>query len=90
MAQPLDAQLARDLAPKGIKVVRDGPHRHDDLRHVDRRLGQAVRAADKQDKPDAVVMFMGANEGFPMKVGGREVKCCGADWAAEYAYRRAA
>jgi hypothetical protein len=41
----------------------------------------------KQDQPDAVVMFMGANEGFPMQVAGREVKCCGADWAAEYAYR---
>jgi hypothetical protein len=41
----------------------------------------------KQDTPDAVVMFMGANEGFPMQVNGREVKCCSADWAAEYAYR---
>jgi hypothetical protein len=35
-----------------------------------------------------VVVFIGANEGFPMKgPGGREVKCCGADWAAVYANR---
>jgi uncharacterized protein len=30
---------------------------------------------------------MGANEGFPLKSGARTVECCGADWAAAYAYR---
>jgi hypothetical protein len=41
-----------------------------------------------QDHPDAVVVFIGANEGFPMKgPGGRDVTCCGAAWAAEYAFR---
>jgi hypothetical protein len=35
-----------------------------------------------------VVVFIGANEGFPMKgAGGKEVECCGADWAALYANR---
>jgi len=33
-------------------------------------------------------VFIGANEGFPMKgAGGREVECCGAAWAALYANR---
>ena len=33
-------------------------------------------------------MFLGANEGFPMRTrGGPEVECCGARWAAEYASR---
>ena len=35
-----------------------------------------------------MVVFIGANEGFPMTgAGGREVACCGADWAALYANR---
>jgi hypothetical protein len=87
MAQPLDAELARDLAPEGIKVVRDA---HIGTMISDTSIvdwGKLSALQVKQDKPDAVVMFMGANEGFPMQVAGRQVKCCSADWAAEYAYR---
>jgi len=87
MAQPLDAEVARDLAPKRIKVVRDA---HVGTMISDTSIvdwGKLSALQVKQDKPDAVVMFMGANEGFPMKIAGRDVKCCGADWAAEYAYR---
>ena len=41
-----------------------------------------------KDEPDAVVVFIGANEGFPMPAaGGRKVQCCGPDWAAAYATR---
>jgi lysophospholipase L1-like esterase len=87
MSQPLDADVARSLAPKGIKVVRDA---HIGTMISDTSIvdwGKLSVIQVKQNKPDAVVMFMGANEGFPMQVGGREVKCCSADWAAEYAYR---
>src|SRR3954452_22612239 len=87
MSQPLDAEVARSLTPKGIKVVRDT---HvgtgiSDTTIVD--WGKLSISQVSKNQPDAVVMFMGANEGFPMKTGEREVKCCGADWAAEYAYR---
>jgi hypothetical protein len=45
-------------------------------------------AQEKSDHPDAVVVFIGANDGFPMTgPEGREISCCGADWAAIYAYR---
>ena len=38
--------------------------------------------------PEAVVVFIGANEGFPLPgPGGREIDCCGPDWAAVYANR---
>jgi lysophospholipase L1-like esterase len=87
MVQPLDADVARDLAPKGIKVIRDA---HIGTMISDTSLvdwGKLSISQVSKHKPDAVVMFMGANEGFPMKVGGRQVKCCSADWAAEYAYR---
>jgi hypothetical protein len=33
-------------------------------------------------------VFIGANEGFPMKgAGGRQIQCCGVDYAALYASR---
>ena len=42
----------------------------------------------KQHHPNAIVVFIGANEGFPMKgPDGRQVKCCGTDYAAVYASR---
>ncbi len=88
LAQPLDVQLARKLAGNGVRTVRDA------------HLGTGISKSDivdwgllstqqvKQRKPDAVVMFMGANEGFPFPAaGGRKVQCCGPDWAVVYATR---
>ena len=88
LSQPLDAELARDLAGRdGVRVVRDA------------RLGTGISKSDlldwgklsvaqtRKDRPDAVVMFLGANEGFPIEVGGKEAECCGGAWASEYAFR---
>jgi lysophospholipase L1-like esterase len=88
LAQPLDVQLARKLAGNGVRTVRDA------------HLGTGISKSDivdwgllstqqvKQRRPDAVVMFMGANEGFPFPAaGGRKVQCCGPDWAVVYATR---
>ena len=88
LAQPLDVQLARDLADDGVVTTRDvhlgtGISKSD---LVDWGLLAAKQVKDKQ--PDAVIMFMGANEGFPFPAtgGGREA-CCGAEWAVTYARR---
>lgn len=87
LSQPLDLELARRLASGGVKVIRE-PH-----------LGTGISKSDLVDwgslstqqvrtsKPDAVVFFLGANEGFPFTVGGRSVSCCGPAWAAQYATR---
>src|SRR3954454_510846 len=87
MSQPLDQELARRLAG-GVRVVRD-PHLGTGISQsaiVD--WAKLSVAQVKKDKPSAVVVFIGANEGFPMKgPDGREVKCCGVDWAALYASR---
>ena len=85
---PLDSELAKRLTGEGVKVERD-PH-----------VGTGISKAGVVDwaklstkhvrelKPDAVVVFIGANEGFPLpKPGGGDVECCGADWAAVYAGR---
>lgn len=89
LSQPLDAEVARRLARdgSGVETVRDA------------HLGTGISQSDivdwgslsveqvAGDRPDAVVMFMGANEGFPMTAGGETVECCSAAWAAEYATR---
>jgi lysophospholipase L1-like esterase len=88
LAQPLDVELARRLASKGVKTVRDA-HLGTGISKSDIvDWGQLSALQVRQDKPDAVIMFMGANEGFPMPgAGGRQVQCCGPSWAAIYATR---
>ena len=78
----------RRLADAGVRTLRDA------------RLGTGISKSDivdwgvlstqqaKEEEPDAVVMFMGANEGFPFPgAGGRSIECCGPAWAAAYATR---
>jgi len=87
LSQPLDVELARRLTPGGVKVLRDP------------RLGTGISKSELLDwgrlstqqvtkeKPDAIVFFLGANEGFPFEAGGKPVACCGPAWAAQYASR---
>ena len=88
LAQPLDVELARRLASHGVRTVRDA------------RLGTGISKSDlldwgrlsaaqvRKDKPDAIVFFLGANEGFPFEgADGNVVGCCGPAWAAQYATR---
>lgn len=88
LSQLLAPALGRALAPKGVKVVQDfklgtGISKTDLL-----DWGRLAVTEKEKDKPDAVIMFMGANEGFPMKnAAGKDIPCCGAEWAAIYANR---
>ncbi len=85
MSQPLDAILARRLADDGARTTRDvhlGSGISKDF-VVDWPSLAAEQAADQE--PDAVAVFLGANEGFPMRSGDGEVECCGPAWAAAYA-----
>ncbi len=88
LAQPLDVQLARNLAGDGVATTRDA------------HLGTGISKSDlvdwgllsakqvKDESPDAVVMFIGANEGFPFRAaGGKRIECCGPQWAVIYATR---
>ncbi|HUB98384.1 MAG TPA: hypothetical protein VMS11_01015 [Solirubrobacterales bacterium] len=88
LSTPLDLELAQRLTPDGVDVVRD-PHlatgiSRDDL--VDWAKLSATQVAD--DHPEAVVIFIGANEGLPMPgPSGEDVSCCGPEWAAIWANR---
>ena len=87
MSQPLDQELARRLAGSA-KVVRD-PHLGTGIsKSLIADWGKLSVSQVAMDHPSAVVVFIGANEGFPMKgPDGREVQCCGVDYAAIYASR---
>ena len=88
LVQPLDVQLGRKLAGEGVVTKRDA------------HLGTGISKTDivdwgllsskqvKDDEPEAVVMFMGANKGFPFPAaGGGRTECCGPEWAVTYATR---
>jgi lysophospholipase L1-like esterase len=90
LAMPLDVETARRIADSGadVEVQRD-PHvgtgiSKSDLLDWGRQSTQHVQ----EREPDAVVVFIGANEGFPIPgPGGEEIECCGLEWAAAYANR---
>src|SRR4051794_22790429 len=88
LSQPLDIELARELEPEGVDVVRD-PHPGTGISNpvlVDWGQLSATQVAD--ERPDAVVVFIGANEGYPLPgPGGKDVACCGVDWAVIFANR---
>jgi hypothetical protein len=88
LAQPLDLELARRLTGAGVDVIRD-PHPGTGISNpvlVD--WGQLSAAQVQDHHPDSVVVFIGANEGYPLPgPGGEDVACCGPEWAAIFANR---
>ena len=88
LSQPLDQELARRLTGGSVNVVRD-PHLGTGISKstiVD--WGKLSASQVAKHHPSAVVVFIGANEGFAMKgPDGRDVQCCGVDYAAIYASR---
>ncbi len=50
--------------------------------------GQLSSTQAANDDPDAVVLFIGANEGYPMPgANGGQVSCCGPQWEAIFRSR---
>jgi lysophospholipase L1-like esterase len=88
LSTPLDLSIARRLTGRNVKVVRD-PHLGAGISKTDLvDWGRLAVTQMQHDKPDAVVVWIGANEGFPMKdPRGRQQQCCSAQWAAIYANR---
>ncbi|HYI79871.1 MAG TPA: GDSL-type esterase/lipase family protein [Thermoleophilaceae bacterium] len=88
LSMPLDTELARRYAGGDVAVERD-PHvgtgiSKSDLVDWTELSAKQVRKHD----PRAVVVFIGANEGFGMPApGGGQAQCCGADWQAAFASR---
>jgi hypothetical protein len=88
LSLPLDSELAKKLTPEGVRVERD-PHVGTGISKAGVVDWAKLSAEQVEDhEPDAVVVFIGANEGFPLPgPGGEQIKCCSAQWAAVYAGR---
>jgi uncharacterized protein len=88
MSEPLDHDLAETLIPKGVHVIQE-PHIGTGISTTFVVDWGALSAEQvKHNHPEAVVVFIGANDGFPMEDSvGHQVECCGASWAAIYANR---
>jgi hypothetical protein len=90
LSMPLDTETARRMADSDpdVDVQRD-PHVGTGISKsglVD--WGRLSTQHVRERHPDAVVVFIGANEGFPLPgPGGDQIDCCGPDWAAAYANR---
>jgi hypothetical protein len=90
LSMPLDTETARRMADSDpdVDVQRD-PHVGTGISKsglVD--WGKLSTQHVRKRHPGAVVVFIGANEGFPLPgPGGDQIDCCGPDWAAAYANR---
>jgi hypothetical protein len=88
LSTPLDIEIARRLAPDGIRVTQD-PHLASGISNpsiVD--WGALATSQVTSAQYEAVVVFIGANEGYSMPgPGGKDVSCCGPEWAAIFANR---
>jgi hypothetical protein len=88
LSTPLDTEIARSFAGTGVDVTTD-PYLATGISREDLVDWGEIATAQVDDiHPDAVVIFIGANEGYPMTgADGKPVNCCGSDWVAEYANR---
>jgi lysophospholipase L1-like esterase len=88
MSEPLDQYVAQTLEPEGVKVTQD-PHIGTGISSTILVNWESLaRYQVKHDRPDAVVIFIGANDGYPMTGPGQTmVSCCSAAWATVYADR---
>jgi lysophospholipase L1-like esterase len=88
MSQPLDQDLAQLLDPHGVNVIRD-PHLGTGISSTLLvNWGQLAAYQVRHDHPQAIVMFIGANDGYSMPgPGAQQVACCSVQWATIYAQR---
>ena len=89
MIQIVDGILAQRLERRRGARVRSDAHISTGVSKL--FMLDWVKRARQQARslhPDVTVMFIGANDGFPMKTrAGASTACCAAAWTAEYARR---
>ncbi len=79
--------LARRTADTGVSTRRDAKVGTGISKTGVVDWGRLATTQIAERPAEAVVVFLGANEGFPMPIGGRDVECCSPAWIAEYATR---
>jgi lysophospholipase L1-like esterase len=87
MSQPLDSELARRLSADGVEVIRE-PYLGSGISDTDIVDWGKLSVTQAAEEPDAVVVFIGAGDGYAMPgADGELVDCCSPQWAAIYATR---
>jgi hypothetical protein len=88
MGMPLNNELYLALHEHGVHVYSDLQYGGGISKEFVFDWPSEAVTATHEYRPDATVVFIGANEGFPLRAaGGRKVTCCGTQWAAAYANR---
>jgi hypothetical protein len=88
MSTPLNEELYMLLHLHGVHVDSDLHYGGGVSKDFVFDWPDEAAAIARQDKPDATIVFIGANEGFPLRgPNGRKVACCSTRWAAAYANR---
>ena len=89
MIQIVDGHLKARLARRRGAVVRSEAHISTGIsKPAMLNWNRKARSQAGGFKPDVTVVFLGANDGFPMRTpSGRSADCCDAAWTAEYARR---
>jgi hypothetical protein len=87
MIQVVDGFLKRGVGRRGFRLKSDA--------HVGTGLSKSFllpwvthsRRIARRYRPTASVVFLGANEGFPMRYQGHRVECCKREWRLAYSAR---
>jgi lysophospholipase L1-like esterase len=89
MIQIVDGYLTSRLAGRPAATVRSDARIGTGVSNLSELDWIRIAGAQARDfKPDVTVMFLGANDGFPMTTAsGRRLECCGGGWVGEYARR---
>jgi hypothetical protein len=84
--QEVDDFMRQDLGPDRVRVTEDARISTGLTNSFFFDWPAHARRQAPSLRPDVTVMFMGGNEGFPIRdPHGQLVGCCGADWSAGYA-----
>jgi hypothetical protein len=88
MSNPLNAELYYVLHTHGVHVYSDLHYGGGISKDFVFDWPDEAASITRQIRPDATIVFIGANEGFPLKgASGHKVPCCSPSWAAAYANR---
>ena len=89
MIQIIDGDLRQTLGERGPITVRSDAHISTGISKPFMLDWVAhARSSARAVRPDVTVMFLGANDGFPMRTPrGAQAQCCGRAWVREYGRR---
>ena len=87
MIQIVDVFLRERLKPHHLRVKSDAHIGSGLSKPFQLNWPRHARRIAKRYHPRATVVFLGANEGFPLRHHGKRVNCCSRAWTRAYSWR---